>query len=221
MSIQNCKRPDLSTFLIHLTKADNDEIAFGNLKSIIRQRSILQSLYKLGSENVVCFTETPIGCIKTAGGLRNYTNFSNYSTFGLMVYKKDVYETGGRPVLYLEDKFQSQLPKEIQWRHQKFEPSFSEIKYDWTWEREWRCKGNFNLHGLYYEAIVPSISYADRLKNDLDAEQILIYEDCNNSKIHTMNFDEICDSTYEQSMQDPCIPPEIFEKSIICLDGTC
>lgn len=221
MSNQNCKRPDLSTYLIHLTKAEDDEKAFQNLKSIIRNRTLLQSSYQIGGRHVVCLTETPVGCIKTAGGLKNYTNFTYYKCFGLMVYKKDVYEQGGRPVLYLEDKYLSQLPPEIQWRHQKFEPSFTDVKHDWTWEREWRIVGGFHLSGLYYEAIVPSLSYAKRLIDDLNTEQVQLYEDCTNSKIETMNYNDFCDPEYEQYIQDPCPPPDEFDKAIICLDGTC
>lgn len=138
-----------------------------------------------------------------------------------MVYKKDVYELGGRPVLYLEDKYLSQLPADIQWRHQKFEPTFTDVKYDWTWEREWRIIGDFNLDGVYFEAIVPSYSYAKRLIDELNEEEIQLYEDCTNSKVETMNFNDFCDPASEELIQDPCPPPEEFDKTIICLDGTC
>jgi len=217
----DCRRPDLSTFLIHLTKGINDEIAFDNLKSIIRDKQLNQSLYKVGNKHVVSLTETPIGCLKTADGLRNYTDFQKYSRYGIMVYKKDIYRDGGRPVLYLEDKFKDKLPKKIRWRHQKFEPSFTSVKYDWTWEREWRIKGDFNFSSKYYEAIVPSVEYAERLKEELGQEHIIIYENCQNSQLQNLSFNEMCDPQNEAKTKIHCPPPEDFEKKIICLDGTC
>lgn len=217
----HCKRPDLSTFLIHLTKGDSDEVAFDNLKSIIRNKTLFQSSYLVGGKNVVCFTETPVGCLKTADGLRNYTDFQKYSRFGIMVYKQDVHSDGGRPVLYLEDKYKNQLPEEIKWRHQKFEPSFTSIKYDWTWEREWRMIGHFKFNHRYYEAIVPSIEYANRLKSELGEEQVMMYEECQNNQIEIMSFNELCDPDCEIEISDNCPPPEDFEKMVICLDGTC
>lgn len=67
------KRPDISKYLIHLTRG-NTEIAYQNLKSIIQKKLLNKTEYNIGGEQVVCFTETPIGCIKTARGLKNYTN---------------------------------------------------------------------------------------------------------------------------------------------------
>jgi len=110
--------------------------------------------------------------LKTAGGLINYTNYKKYSRFGIMVFKKDVYHLKARPVLYLEGKYLNKLPPDIKWRHQIFEPSFTSVKYDWTWEREWRMIGDFNFVGKYFEAIVPSIEWAEKLKNELDEEEI-------------------------------------------------
>lgn len=215
----NCNRPDLSTFLIHLTKGSDEETAFNNLKSIIRGKTLLKSYYTVDDKKVVCFTETPIGCIKTAEGLTSYTNYHKYSRFGIMVYKKDVYQQGGRPVLYLEAKYLSKLPKEIRWRHQKFEPSFTSVKHDYTWEREWRMVGDFKFEGIYYEAIVPSI--AKRLKTELDDEHIRIYEDCQNKNIEDLGFDELCDTSRELETIENCLPPEEFDKKVICIDGTC
>jgi hypothetical protein len=217
----NCKRPDLSTFLIHLTRGETDEVAFKTLKSIIRSKILFQSQYKVGNENVVCFTETPVGCIKTADGLRNYTDFQKYSLFGIMVYKEDVHKDGGRPVLYLEEEFKEQLPSKIKWRHQIFEPTFSTVKYDWTWEREWRMIGNFNFAHRYYEAIVPSLYFAERLKKELGEEQIMMYEDCQNNQIENLSFDDLCNPSCEIEISANCPPPEDFEKMVICLDGTC
>lgn len=216
-----CKRPDLSIFLIHLIRDEADEVAFKNLKSIIRDKTLLQSSYKVGGENVVCFTETPVGCLKTADGLRNYTDFQKYSRFGIMVYKQNVYIDGGRPVLYLEEKFKDQLPGEIKWRYQIFEPSFTSAKYDWTWEREWRMTGNFNFEHRYYEAIVPSIEFAERLKLELGEEQVMMYEECQNNQIENMSFNELCDPKCEIEISDNCPPPEEFDKMVICLDDTC
>jgi len=216
-----CSRPDLSTFLVHLTRGTDDEAAFQKLKSIIKSKQLNQSAYKVGNEHVVCFTETPVGCLKTAGGLKNYTDFSNYSCFGIMVNKKDVYESGGRPVLYLEQQYLEELPTEIKWRHQIFEPSFTTVKYDWTWEREWRKKASYNFHGLYYEAIVPTAEYADRLRKELDDDQVRIYEDCTNSQVGNLNYDELCNPNCELEISNPCPEPEDFDKKVICLDGTC
>lgn len=215
------KRPDISKFLIHLTRPkDDEEKAYQNLKSIVERRSIEKSKYRVGGENIVCFTETPIGCIKSAGGLLNYTNYTRYSCFGIVFYKSDIYLKEGRPVLYMEEKYYQDLPEPLKWRFEKFEPTFSSVKFDFTWEREWRVISDYDFQNDYYEVIVPSIEWGERLKQELDNEQIEIYDDCRNSKIAYLNYDELCDNTCELDIDD-CPPPEEFDKSIICIDGTC
>lgn len=220
-NIHSCSRPDLSKTLIHLTKGGDDEEAFESLKNIIRQKTLLQSQYLFGGkrgEHCVCFTETPVGCLQSAGGFKNYTDYTKYSCFGIMVSREDIYDRGGRPVLYLEEKYLDELPLDLKWRFQKFEPTFTSPRYDWTWEREWRIPGSFIFDGLYFEAIVPSIDFANRLREDFDREQIEIYEDCQNSKVPNLNLSDLCIPDFDQGL---CPEPKEFDKSIICIDGTC
>ena len=61
------RRPDLSTFLVHLTRDKDDRFASDNLVNILSHRR-LQAVTKMGkakdhdvpNQEVVCFTETPL-----------------------------------------------------------------------------------------------------------------------------------------------------------------
>ena len=93
---------------------------------------------------------------------------SRYSPYGIALYKRALYQYGGRPVIYEtedilgqrlrpnepryeEDKeiYKNGLPKDYQYLWVRYEPIPNTDGYvvDWTHEREWRCRVN-----IYHDA---------------------------------------------------------------------
>jgi hypothetical protein len=69
-----------------------------------------------------------------------------YEPYGIVVTKKCGYEHGCRPVLYLsnEETLNLRIPADELWRVVRFEVT-AEGWISWQHEREWRCRGNFEL----------------------------------------------------------------------------
>lgn len=76
-----------------------------------------------------------------------------YSGIGLMFRKSIVFEKGGRPVIYEGSDLAKEMISEDQhWRIVNLNLSDKENLIDWTHEREWRVKGDFEFE--HSEAIV-------------------------------------------------------------------
>ena len=108
--------------LIHFTKGKlhslNYEEAYETLKKIIRSKTLKGGNGMiLGSKNCVCFTEAPVRCL-TNDGLLDAKYFRRYTPFGIQITKKNVFELGGRPVIYsLKDEYEQNKNNEgINWR---------------------------------------------------------------------------------------------------------
>jgi hypothetical protein len=85
---------------------------------------------------------------------------SGCSPYGICMQKRELYEAGGRPVIYglstsqpehdvfLRDEIayrllpESILPRQEQYRYVSYDPNRSPYSLDWTHEREWRWKAN-------------------------------------------------------------------------------
>lgn len=139
---------DLSNQLIHLTKsghADNFEIrgqeAFTNLKAILSMSALLGGTgFIKGSIPCVCFSEAPVHQIAHLLAQKNESGTGfKYSPYGVMVGKNWVYSKGGLPAIYGPDAQYDALPKEMRYRHIRYElnPTYS---IDHSWEREWRIE---------------------------------------------------------------------------------
>jgi hypothetical protein len=149
-------RPDLSPYIIHLTKnsrSEDDYSAFENLISILKSGKIWGSGTKKGfikgPNKAVCFMDIPLHCLKYVLD-KNNTNprQPRYEPFGIIVTKPLAYEQGCRPVLYLSNKEKGKgrlaIPEEELWRVVRLEVSGKKW-ISWLHEREWRCKGNFKM----------------------------------------------------------------------------
>lgn len=70
-----------------------------------------------------------------------------YQPFGVLVGKEWATGHGCRPVLYLSDAECEELciKQRHMWRVVRFEPSGKDGWISWIHEREWRCKGDFEL----------------------------------------------------------------------------
>lgn len=165
-------RPDLSPYIVHLTKntkAEDAFSAFDNLISMLRSGEIWGSSTRKGfikgPNGAVCFMDIPLYCLKYILDSNNADpKCPRYEPFGIIVTKKLAYKRGCRPVLYLSNDEISKIgiPKEEQWRVVRFEVSGRKW-ISWLHEREWRCKGNFQVPLSPISAIVKDTSSAKRL----------------------------------------------------------
>ncbi|HQT90017.1 MAG TPA: hypothetical protein PK677_16000 [Acidiphilium sp.] len=172
------KRPDLSPYLIHLTKntkPKDDYNAYENLVSILQTGRIWASGkagYIRGGKKAACFMDVPFASLKYVLTPEN-TNPSEprYEPYGIVVGKASGYKRGLRPVLYLSDEEVRQLgiPKAEQWRVVRLEKR-DDGWVNWVHEREWRCEGTFKLRATVPAVIVRNLAAAKRLREKLADE---------------------------------------------------
>lgn len=144
-------RPDLTPYLIHLTKntkSKDDFSAFDNLVSILRTGKIWGGSGFIKAHNkAACFMDVPFISLKYILNKDN-SNPENprYEPFGVFVTKKYGYAHGLRPVLYLSNEEVKKLgiPDQELWRVVRFEVT-GDKWISWLHEREWRSKGDFKL----------------------------------------------------------------------------
>lgn len=165
------ERPDLSPYLIHLTKStkdDNGSTAFDNLVSILEDGKIFGSSntsFIKGPNNATCFMDIPFVSLKYLLNDENTDKeMPRYEPFGIVVLKTTAYDKGCRPVLYMSDDELAdlRLPEREKWRVVRFELSHEEC-VSWVHEREWRCKGDFKLPRRVIAVLVENLSFAMKL----------------------------------------------------------
>lgn len=165
------ERPDLSPYLIHLTKNtddDNGSRAFDNLVSILQDGKIFGSSnasFIKGPNKATCFMDIPFVSLKYLLNEENTDKESpRYEPFGIVVLKTTAYDKGCRPVLYMSDDELANLriPEREKWRVVRFELSHEEC-VSWVHEREWRCKGDLKLPRRFIAALVKNPFFATKL----------------------------------------------------------
>jgi hypothetical protein len=172
------ERPDLTPYLIHLTKntkASDEFSAFDNLVSILQRGEIWGSDKKKGfvkgPNDASCFMDVPFHALKYILNEQNSSpDDPRYEAFGVFVTKKHAYQEGCRPVLYLSNQESERLciPKDELWRVVRFEAG-DEGWISWLHEREWRCKGNYQLP-RNAAVLVRNSSYVERLNKRIRKE---------------------------------------------------
>lgn len=166
------ERPDLTPYLIHLTKntqADDGFSAFGNLVNILKCGEIWASKthkgFIKGPRGATCFIDVPFAALKYVLNPRN-TDPSNprYEPYGVFVTKKYAYGAGCRPVLYLSNAEVKRvgIPRDELWRVVRFEVSDNGW-ISWIHEREWRCRGDFSLPHNPFGVLVSNVRAAEKL----------------------------------------------------------
>ncbi|GAN62512.1 hypothetical protein AA0313_1870 [Acetobacter indonesiensis NRIC 0313] len=147
------KRPDLSPYLIHLTKntkPKDDYSAYENLVSILQTGRIWGSGkdgYIRGGMKAACFMDVPFASLKYVLTPENTKpSEPQYEPYGIVIGKASGYKRGLRPVLYLSDEEVQLLgiPKAEQWRVVRLEKRDDDW-VNWVHEREWRCEGTYKL----------------------------------------------------------------------------
>jgi hypothetical protein len=172
------ERPDLTPYLIHLTKnteADDEYSAFENLVSILQTGEIWGSTKKKGfvkgPHRAACFMDVPFHSLKYILNEENSNpKTPRYEAFGVFVTKKHAYKEGCRPVLYMSDAELKKLcvPKDELWRVVRFEAGNAGW-ISWLHEREWRCKGDYTLPSNA-GVLVRNSTYVERLNKRLREE---------------------------------------------------
>jgi len=166
-------RPDLSPYLIHLTKNTKDEdefSAFDNLVHMLKTGEIWGSDTKKGfikgPHKAPCFMDVPLSSLKYILNSENSDpSDPRYEPFGVLVTKKLAYRKGCRPVLYLSNNEVKTLkiPRGEQWRVVRLEVR-GDKWISWMHEREWRCKGNFKLPKKMLTVFVKNPTNAEKLQ---------------------------------------------------------
>lgn len=163
------QRADLVTRLTHLTRGNDDDGAFLRLCNILSDKKLIASDLRginVGNEKVCCFQELPL--VSIAENLRfeksNGQEHKHYSPFGLRFLKGEIFQNGGRPVFYGDSEdLKKKLNREEHWRIVKMDLSDSQNIVDWTHEREWRYKGDYEFAYKDIEIIVATPKYYRKL----------------------------------------------------------
>lgn len=166
-------RPDLSPYLIHLTKNTKREdqySAFDNLVSILKLGKIFGSDsskgFIKGPHKAACFMDIPFQALKYVLTPENADpQRPRYEPYGVVITKGYAYRSGCRPVLYLSNDETKKLgiPKGELWRVVRFEVKKDGGWISWLHEREWRCKGSFRMPSSIQAVLVRNTKDAARL----------------------------------------------------------
>lgn len=172
-------RPDLTPYLIHLTKntmGENELDAFKNLVSILQDGQIEASTTKKGfikgPNGAACLMDVPFQALKYVLTPENIDPQSpRYEPYGIILTKKTAYKRGCRPVLYLSNEEVKDLciPSKELWRVVRLEVT-SDGWISWLHEREWRCKGALKLPATIQAVLVRDTNEASRLSKILSKQ---------------------------------------------------
>lgn len=131
------KGRDVSPYLFHFVKGDNP---LQVLEQIIKDNAL-----KSDKHNFISYTESPLRVMNDI--LDYFQVFRDkpgcrpmYEKYGIGINKKFMYEKyGARPVIYgpIEDK--QFIDETLLWRFELL----NFVKWDFSWQREWRTKGNY------------------------------------------------------------------------------
>lgn len=171
------ERPDLSPFIVHLTKRTEDGTsAFQNLIKILKRGKLKGSKpgwgkrgFIKGSTPAVCFMDVPLASLKYVLNKAN-TKGTNprYDAYGVVISKVWAYESGARPVLYLSNDEVNELrvTRDQLWRVVRFD-GVTEDSFGWAHEREWRAKDEFELPSKMLAVLVRTTSEAEELQKQI------------------------------------------------------
>lgn len=136
-TINFCKGRDVSPYLFHFVKGANP---LQVLEQILKDNAL-----KSDKHNFISYTESPL---RVMNDILDYFQIYKdkpgccpmFEKYGIGLNKMKMYEkSGARPVIYgpLEEK--TLIKKSFHWRYE----CLDFMKWDFSWQREWRTKGNY------------------------------------------------------------------------------
>lgn len=161
------ERPDLTPFIVHLTKKSGESTGFDNLVNILKSGIIRGSGHKPGNvagpHTASCFMDVPLSSLKYVLHKRNSRR---YGPYGVLISKIFAYKHECRPVLYMTKKERKTLLKKEEWWRAVALEGVTGKKTNWLHEREWRAKGDFSLPSPTLRAVfVKTTREAEELQN--------------------------------------------------------
>ncbi|HCM1502558.1 TPA: hypothetical protein N2941_004407 [Vibrio parahaemolyticus] len=150
------ERSDLSTSLVHLTKRTKRLSSVKIMHKILKEKKLVGSTtdsgFIVGSNRAVCFQDAPVHAICQNCWFEQKLRESDdtvkvrYQPSGFLFHKQLVFKSGGRPAIYDRTSDAKQyLPESEWWRIVNLNLNNDSQFVDWTHEREWRVKNEFNF----------------------------------------------------------------------------
>lgn len=184
------RRSDMSIGLVHLTKKNENLDSFRVLMKILKDQKLIGSVnqtingatrgFICGDSPVVCFQDVPLASLSENILLEQQMHTANpdspirYDAYGLRFNKQYIFNNGGRPVIYEKtDIAKTFLPKEEYWRIVRLDLENDERIIDWTHEREWRVKGDFNFELNEVEILLSDYNSVKRFYEYCKKENML------------------------------------------------
>jgi hypothetical protein len=167
-------RSDMSSYVTHLTREHGSDNPLDTLLKIIVDRKLIGSNNKgfiQGNDRAVCFQDAPLpGIVQNVYQNQVQESKIRYRGFGLMFSKDYVFKRGARPVIYetkqeAKEKFSSEL-----WRVVTFDLNDDTNFIDWTHEREWRVKGDFEFELEEVIIVIPNYVAYQQLIEKVDTD---------------------------------------------------
>ncbi len=159
------ERVDLTTTLTHLTKGTSTMDPLSVLLKILKEQKLIGSTnsgFIQGNDRAVCFQDAPLSGVSQnvfheEKLIRdNKINHIRYQAFGLVFPKIYAFNKGARPVIYEQKHLaKEKFPDEL-WRVVSYDLSNGQSIIDWTHEREWRIKGDFEFDLRAVSVILPN-----------------------------------------------------------------
>lgn len=131
------KGRDISPYLFHFVKGDTP---LRVLEQILKDNAL-----KTDKHNFISYTESPLRVMNDI--LDYFQEFRDkpgcrpmYEKYGIGINKKFMYEKcGARPVIYGSNEDKEHIDEELLWRFELLDF----VNWDYSWQREWRTKGNY------------------------------------------------------------------------------
>lgn len=162
--------------------------AIDTLIEIIQSNALKGSTRAIrDEEKVVCFQDVPFKSLienvkyeqrqRMLSPLDERSPQITFSGIGLGLFKTNLFRIGARPVIYSDlesgnrivqlDK-NGQIKKELNWNVVKYDLSDEENIIDWTYNREWRFKGDLiNLRNIGYIIVLNNLNSLEYFMNKI------------------------------------------------------
>lgn len=190
--IQANSRPDLSDYVVHLTRDIYlSQSAPQGLVNILLEGVVRPSqaayVTRFCPDGAACFYEVP----PSLWPQLVCSNPSNRQPFGIIIEKKALWRIGGRPVIYTENSDPAMWPEGERYRLCHTDLSRQPHPIDWMHEREWRIRGGLSLAtpGLLrcWWPLVPNLEWLNWLVTTTQRDYVvyvlsegIVYQKANN-----------------------------------------